>query len=111
MPVVHPICCGIDVHQAQLTACLRRVDAGGQVTQEVHEFTTTYAALLTLGTWLTEEHCPVAALESTEVYWRPVSHVLFKARIAVSVLSAIGSPRAPAVSGFGKSAGCGARRA
>jgi hypothetical protein len=29
MQVVHPICCGIDVHQAQLTACLRRVDADG----------------------------------------------------------------------------------
>ena len=64
MQVVHPICCGIDVHQAQLTACLRRVDADGQVTQEVREFATTYDALLTLSTWLTEEQCPVAALES-----------------------------------------------
>jgi hypothetical protein len=40
MQVVHPICCGIDVHQTQLTACLRRVDADGQVTQEVREFAT-----------------------------------------------------------------------
>ena len=73
---MHPICCGIDVHQAQLTACLRRVDTGGQVTQEVREFATTYDALLTLSTWLTEEQCPVVALESTGVYWRPVYHVL-----------------------------------
>ena len=35
MQVIHPICCGIDVHQAQLTACLRRVDMDGQVTKEV----------------------------------------------------------------------------
>ncbi len=76
MQVVHPICCGINVHQAQLTACLRRVDADGQVTQEVRACATTYDALLTLGTWLTEEQCPVAALESTGVYWRPVYHVL-----------------------------------
>lgn len=76
MQVVHPICCGLDVHQAQLTACLRRVDADGQVTQEVREFATTYDALLTLSTWLTEEQCPVIALESTGVYWRPVYHVL-----------------------------------
>jgi Transposase len=76
MQVVHPICCGIDVHQAQLTACLRRVDVDGQVTQEVREFATTYDALLTLSTWLTEEQCPIAALESTGVYWRPVYHVL-----------------------------------
>ena len=48
MQVVHPICCGIDVHQAQLTACLRRVDTDGQVTQEVREFAPTYDALLSL---------------------------------------------------------------
>ena len=39
MQAVHPICRGIDVHQAQLTACLRRVDADGQVTQEVSSIT------------------------------------------------------------------------
>jgi transposase len=76
MHVVHPICCGIDVHQAQLTACLRRVDTDGQVTTEVREFATTYDALLTLSEWLTEQQCPVVALESTGVYWRPVYHVL-----------------------------------
>jgi transposase len=76
MPVVHPICCGIDVYQAQLTACLRRVDADRQVTQEVREFATTDDAVLTLSTWLTEQQCPVSALESTGVYWRPVYHVL-----------------------------------
>jgi transposase len=76
MPVVHPICCDIDVHQAQLTACLRRVDADGQVTPEVRELATTYDALRTLSTWLTEEQCPVVALESTGVSWRPVYHVL-----------------------------------
>ena len=76
MQVVHPICRGIDVHQAQLTACLRRVDTDGQVTQEVREFATTDDALLTLSTWLTGEQCPVVALESTGVHWRPVYHVL-----------------------------------
>jgi transposase len=76
MQVVHPICCGIDVHQAQLTACLRRVDTDGQVTTDVREFATTYDALLTLSTWLSEQQCPVVALESTGVYWRPVYHVL-----------------------------------
>ena len=50
MQVVHPICCGIDVHQAQLTACLRRVATDGQVTKEVRAFATTYDALLTVST-------------------------------------------------------------
>jgi transposase len=76
MQVVHPICCGIDVHQAQLTVCLRRVDADGHVTQEVREFATTYEALFTLSEWLTGQQCPVVAMESTGVYWRPVYHVL-----------------------------------
>jgi len=34
MQVVHPVCCGIDIHQAQLTACLRRVSPEGQITTE-----------------------------------------------------------------------------
>jgi transposase len=76
MQVVYPICCGIDVHQAQLTACLRQVDEGGQVTQEVRAFGTTTSALLTLLEWLVEQHCPVVAMERTGVYWRPIYHVL-----------------------------------
>jgi hypothetical protein len=34
MQVEHPVCCGIDVHKDTLTACLRRVDANGQVSKE-----------------------------------------------------------------------------
>lgn len=76
MQVVHPICCGIDVHQAQLTTCVRQVHVDGQVIQEVREFATTYAAVLTMLDWLIEMHCPVVAMESTGVYWKPVYHVL-----------------------------------
>jgi transposase len=76
MQVVHPICCGIDVHQAQLTACLRQVYLDGQVTQEVREFPTTYLVLLALLDWIVEEYCPVVAMESPGVYWKPVYHVL-----------------------------------
>ena len=72
---MHPLCGGIDVHQAQLTDCRRRVDADGQVTQEVREFATTDDAVLTLSTWLTEQQGPVVALERTGVYGRPVYHV------------------------------------
>jgi transposase len=76
MQVVHPVCCGIDVHQARLTACLRCVAGDSQVTQEGREFATTYSALLALTEWLVEQHCPVVAMESTGVYWQPVYHVL-----------------------------------
>ena len=76
MQVVYPVCCGIDVHQAQLTACLRQVDAAGHVTQEIQEFGTTLSALLRLLEWLVTQQCPVVAMESTDVYWKPVYHVL-----------------------------------
>jgi transposase len=76
MQVVHPVCCGIDVHQAHLTACLRCIQGDSQVTQEVREFATTYSALLAFTEWLVEQHCPVVAMESTGVYWQPVYHVL-----------------------------------
>ena len=76
MQVVHPICCGLDVHQARLTACLRRVDADGQVTTALREFGTIYSELLALSDWLMAQHCPVVAMESTGVYWKPIYHVL-----------------------------------
>jgi hypothetical protein len=49
MDVVYPVCCGIDVHQARLTACLRWVQEDGHGTKDVQEFDTTYPALLVLG--------------------------------------------------------------
>lgn len=48
MQVVHPICCGLDIHQARLTACLRQVEANGHVLQNAREFATTYGAVLGL---------------------------------------------------------------
>src|SRR6516165_1753733 len=76
MQVVYPVCCGIEVHQAQLTACLRRVSPEGQITTERRDFRTTYAELLALRDGLMASHCPVVAMESTGVSWRPVYHVL-----------------------------------
>jgi transposase len=76
MQVAHPVCCGIDVHQNTLTACLRRVEADGQVSKEGRECATTYTSLLALSDWLVEQHCPVVAMASTGVSWQPVYHVL-----------------------------------
>ena len=71
MQVVHPICCGLDVHQARLTACLRHVNDAGQVTTEWREFSTIYSELLALSDGLVAQHCPVVAMESTGVYTPP----------------------------------------
>ena len=74
--MAHSVCCGLDVHKDTLTACLRRVDTNGQVSKEGREFATTSTSLLALSDWLVEQHCPVVAMESTGVYWKPVYHVL-----------------------------------
>jgi transposase len=76
MQVVHPVCGGMDGHAAQLTACLRRVNDDGQLSTEWRDFGTTYAQLLALRAWVAEHGCPIAVLESTGVYWKPISHVL-----------------------------------
>jgi len=55
---------------------LRHVSDDGQITTALREFGTSYAALLTLSDWLVAQHGPVVAMESTGVYWKPISHVL-----------------------------------
>jgi transposase len=76
MQVVYPVCCGIDGHPTQLTACLRRVSAPGQITMEVRECGTTYSELVTFREWLIAQDCPIVVLESTGVYWKPVYNLL-----------------------------------
>ena len=75
MQVLHPRCCGIDVHKERLAACVR-VQAGQRAKVEVRLFGTTTSALLSLSEWLAEEGCTHVAMESTSVYWKPVFNIL-----------------------------------
>lgn len=76
MEIVYPVCCGIDVHHKQLVACLRKVEKDGKVKKEIRQFNTTMSALKDLLKWLKENECPIVAMESTGVYWKPVYHIL-----------------------------------
>ena len=76
MEMVHPICCGLDVHQASISACMRQVMADGMIKLESRTFDTTMRGLTSLLEWLKENGCMIAAMESTGVYWKPVYHVL-----------------------------------
>jgi hypothetical protein len=76
MQVVHLVCCGLDGHAAQLTACLRRVGEDGTIRTAWRDVGTTYGQLLARRAWLDEQRCPSAVLESTKVYWTPLNHVL-----------------------------------
>ena len=67
----------LDVHKAQVTACVRVPGSDvGSRRQEVREFKTTVRGLLALADWLKQHGVTVVAMEATGVYWRPVWAVL-----------------------------------
>jgi len=75
MDILHPCCCGLDVHKQKVVACIR-IDKGGKVRQEVRTFRTETGALLELADWLTDEGVTIVAMESAGVYWRPIWNLL-----------------------------------
>lgn len=67
---------GLDVHKAQVTACVRVPARGRERVQEVAEFATTVAGLLALRDWLKAHRVTQVAMEATGVYWKPVWAIL-----------------------------------
>jgi transposase len=76
MHVVHERCCGLDVHQKSVVACLITLDTHGTQRKELRSFGTMTAELLALADWLTAAGCTHVAMESTGVYWKPVFNLL-----------------------------------
>ena len=76
MPVVYPVCCGLEVHQAQRTACLRQGDGAGHVTQEVGSVVPRRARCSPC--WRGSWHRTVRSWpwKVPGVHWQPISHVL-----------------------------------
>lgn len=74
--VVNPICCGIDVHKDIISACLIITGDEGQEEKVIKEFSTFTDDLYRFKEWLIEYDCPIVAMESTSVYWRPVHNIL-----------------------------------
>ncbi len=66
----------LDVHKAQVTACLRVPADGGGREQHVAEFATTVAGLLTLRDWLAAHGVTQVTMEATGVFWKPVWAIL-----------------------------------
>lgn len=74
--IVHPICCGLDVHKESISACVIFTDKDGVDQYDVQVFGTFTDELMRLRSWLLDHECPVVAMESTGIYWRPVHNVL-----------------------------------
>jgi transposase len=60
-------CCGIDVHKASLSACVR-LRARGKVSEEIRTFGTMSAELLALHDWLKSREVTHVVMEATGVY-------------------------------------------
>ncbi|MGZ3639884.1 MAG: IS110 family RNA-guided transposase [Ktedonobacterales bacterium] len=76
MEVVHPRCCGIDVHKQLVVACLLCSTAEGTPSKEVRTFGTMTVDLLRLLDWLVVAGCTHVAMESTGVYWKPLYNLM-----------------------------------
>ncbi len=85
MQVIHPRCCGLDVHKKDGKACVLLTHADGVVASQVRTFSTMTDGLLALADWLRACNVTEVAMESTGISWRPV----YKSsrRIAPSSLS------------------------
>lgn len=69
-------CCGLDVHQGTVVACLLVGKADERPRKELKTFRTVTAELLELRAWLVQAGCTHVGMESTGVYWTPVYALL-----------------------------------
>jgi len=83
MEVLYPRCCGLDVHQKTVVAC---VIAPGF--KETRTFKTMTSDLLELADWIVAKGVTHVAMESTGVYWRPVYNVLETLGLTLLVMNA-----------------------
>lgn len=71
MEVLYPRCCGLDVHQKTVVACVRTPEG-----KETRTFKTMTGELMELADWLAAKGTTHVAMESTGVYWQPVYNLL-----------------------------------
>jgi transposase len=65
-------CCGLDVHQKVLVACVLIARAGSKSEKHVRTFSTVLEDLEELRNWLTSFGVTHVGMESTGIFWRPV---------------------------------------
>jgi transposase len=69
-------CCGLDVHQATVVACLLVGAPDKRPKKEIRTFGTTTRELMQLRDWLHESGCTHIGMEATGIYWKPVYAVI-----------------------------------
>ena len=75
MDVLHPRCCGLDVHKSSISACILLREAG-RVQKHQRRFGAMTQELQELAEWLRQFGVSQVAMESSGVYWKPVWNIL-----------------------------------
>ena len=83
MEVMYSVSCGMDVHKKIIVCCLMR---GRR--KEIREFGASTRELIELASWLKENGCEMAAMESTASYWKPLYNILEAEGIPAIVVNA-----------------------
>ena len=76
MQVVHPRCCGLDVHKKTVVACVLITREDGTVERALRTLETMTGQLEGLSAWLRQRQVTHVAMESTGVYGQPVYNLL-----------------------------------
>ena len=85
MDVLVERCCGLDVHQKTVVACLLTPGDGSKLKKDVRTFRTVTAELDQMREWMLENGVTHVAMESTGVYWMPVYEVLATGELEIVV--------------------------
>lgn len=80
-------CCGIDVHQKSLTACIM-TGYGKKLIKEIRTFSTFTDGIQALAAWLKESGIICVAIESTGVLWKPIFNILTEADLDLMLVNA-----------------------
>lgn len=76
LKIVYKICCGIDVHNSFVVACIASTNSVGVTIYKSHRFSTYTKGLKELLQWLLDNNCKDVCMESTGKYWIPVYNIL-----------------------------------
>lgn len=85
MDVLVERCCGLDVHQKTVVACVLTPGRGRKTQKTIRTFRTVTAELDEMREWLLESGVTHVGMESTGVYWMPVYQVLATGELEVIV--------------------------
>src|SRR5438046_10085634 len=76
MENVFACCAGLDIHQKSVEACVRRLEPAGPLHQQTRHWGTMTRDLRAMADWMAAQGVTHVAMESTGVYWKPISNIL-----------------------------------